>query len=593
MVQAKASQIPARIPLIISPENRDTSTAKDSRLINCYVEIDHEKNVNLFRRPGMKEWGVPAGAGATGLGSYWWNGNVYSIFNNGSTLPAPTLATISTSTTGGTIAAGTYYYNLTCYNLAGETTASNQLTIITTGTTSTITIGWNSIGGAAGYYVYRGTSATGPFTKIKVPVAGITSWTDTGITGPSNYLPGTNTATGATLYKNLASVATGLEVTGGVYSFNSIMGADPKLVFQNGNAGYAYDDTALVSGPLNSIDSSYPQYTCKGIAYLDGFTFVLQHFFGTQITPAVIWGSVVNHVDSNGDWDPLDFITAQMTSDSGVYLAKQLVYVVCIKEWSTEFFYDAGNATGSPLAAAMNLRLSYGCAAQDSVQTIADVLFWVSNNREASNQIVMVEKAQLAVISTPEIDRLLRDADLSSVYSWHIKIDGHSFYVLTLKNNNLTLAFDINQNRWEQWTDSNGNYLPIVSSARNQAGQSILQHETNGTLYYGSTDYLDDNGSLIPITVITPRWDGGTSRKKQASMLNFVCDMVPGSLMSVQVSDNDYQSWSQPRIVDLSQQFPNLIHCGTFRRRAWKFQVNHNLPWRLNAMELQFDIGTL
>lgn len=475
---AQAMQVPTRVPLVISPENRDNTSNKDAKLINCYVEVDKEQNVHLFRRPGMAQWGIPPGTTAAGMGAYWWNGAVYSIF------------------------------------------------------------------------------------------AGV-------------------------LYKNLSSVATGLDTSGGVYSFSSIMGSDPKLVMQNGAAAYAYDDTALLSANLHSIDANYPQYTCKGLAYLDGYTFVLQHFFGTSITPAVIWGSVSNHVTTNGDWDPLDFITAQMTPDSGVYLAKQLVYVVCLKEWSTEFFYDVGNATGSPLAPAMNLRLSYGCASQDSVQTIADVLFWVSNNREASNQVVMVEKAQLSIISTPEIDRLLRDADFTTVYSWHIKIDGHTFYVLTLKNNNLTLAYDVNQNRWEEWTDVNGNYVPIVCSTRDQVGHTILQHETNGTLYYGSTDYLDDNGQLIPITIITPRWDAGTSRNKQLSMMNFVCDVVPGSIMSVQVSDDDYTTWSQPRMVDLSMKFPNLPKCGTFRRRAWKFQINHNLPWRLEAAELQYDLGTL
>lgn len=478
MPQGQSMSVPPRIPFIVNPENRDKSTNKDAKLINCYVEIDQDKNVHLFRRPGYLQWGNPPAGNAAGMGTYWWNGNVYSIFN--------------------------------------------------------------------------------------------------GI-----------------LYKNLTQVATGLDTTGGVYSFNSIMGSDPKLVFQNGKQGYAYDDTALVTGPLHTIAPNYPQFTCKGIAYLDGYTFVLQHFFGTAITPAVIWGSVVDHVDSSSDWDPLNFITARMTPDSGVYLAKQLVYVVCLKEWSTEFFYDVGNATGSPLAPAQNLRLSYGCAAQDSVQIITDVLFWISNNREASNQIVMVDKAQLSIISTAEIDRLLRDADLSVVYSWHIKIDGHSFYVLTIKNNNLTLAYDINQNRWEQWTDANGNYIPIICSTRDQQGRTILQHESNGSLYYGSTDYLSDNGALIPITIVTPRWDGGTSRNKQLSLMNFVSDIVPGSLMSVQVSDDDYQTWSQPRIVDLGEAYPTLAQCGTFRRRAWKFQINHALPWRLEAAELQFDIGTL
>jgi len=478
MPQAPSMAVPPRIPLIISPGNRNTSTAKDAKLVNCYVEVDHSGEAHLFRRPGNTQWGVPPGTTGAGMGTYWWNGNVYSIF------------------------------------------------------------------------------------------AGI-------------------------LYKNLAQVATGLDTSGGVYSFSSIMGSAPKLVMQNGNAAYAYDDTALLSANLHSIDANYPQYTCKGIAYLDGYTFVMQHFFGTSITPAVIWGSVSNHVTTNGDWDPLNFITAQMTPDSGVYLAKQGVYVVALKEWSTEFFFDAGNPTGSPLAPAMNLRIPYGCASADSVQQITDTLFWISTNREASNQVVMLDNAHLSVISDPEIDRLLRDADLSTVYSWHIKIDGHTFYVITIKNNNLTMAYDVNQNRWDQWTDGNGNYVPIVCSTRDSSGRTVLQHETTGQLLYGSTDYLNDNGTIFPITVVTPRWDAGTSRRKHLGMMYFVTDMVPGSTMTVQVSDDDYQTWSQPRLVDLSVPKPCLPHCGTFSRRAFKFTINNSLPWRLEAIEAQFDIGTL
>jgi len=185
------------------------------------------------------------------------------------------------------------------------------------------------------------------------------------------------------------------------------------------------------------------------------------------------------------------------------------------------------------------------------------------------------------------------DLSVSNVLSWHIKIDGHSFYVLTFRSNNLTLAYDIPQNRWEQWTDSDGNYLPIVASTRDDQGRTIVQGFNDGCLYYASTDYYDDNGELIPITVVTPRWDAGTSRRKNLGIMNFVGDQLQGCLMNVQVSDDDYQTWSQPRTVDLSMAFPNLSHCGTFRRRAWKFTVNNNLFWRMVGPELQYDVGTL
>lgn len=397
-----------------------------------------------------------------------------------------------------------------------------------------------------------------------------------------------------TLYKNLvATTLTGMDTSNGVYSFSSIMGATPKLVMQNGIQGYAFDDVNGGSATLHSLSPSYPQFTVKGLCFLDGTMYVTQHFFGTSITPAVIWGSGINDVTTPNIWDPLNFITAQIEPDSGVYTAKQLVYVVCMKEWTTEFFFDAGNATGSPLQAAENLQIAYGCATGDSVQTIAEVLFWISTNREASNQVVMMDHMQLRVISDSAIDRLLNQADLTIVYSWQVKLNGHSFYVMTIKNANITMAYDINTGMWEQWTDVNGNYMPIVCSCRDGAGHHILQHETNGNLYYMDSAYTDDAGLLIPVTIITPNYDAETVRVKQLSMMFFHGDRNIGSSIQVSWSDDDYITWSTPRAVDMGQNKPRLPDCGTFQRRAFKIQVLNNAAFRMRSIELQYDVGVL
>jgi hypothetical protein len=397
------------------------------------------------------------------------------------------------------------------------------------------------------------------------------------------------------LYKDnsTTAVATGLDTTGGVYSFSSLMGGTPKLVFQNGIQGYAYNSVGGASATLHSINASYPQFTTKGLCYLDGSMYVMQHFFGTSVTPATIWGSVPNSVDQSGDWDVLDFITAQIEPDSGVYLGKQINYVVCLKEWSTEFFIDVGNPTGSPLQFYPSLKQGFGCASQDSVQSIKDVMFWVSTSRGASNQVVMMQDASIKLVSTPEIDRLLNQADLSIVYSWQIECNGHSFYVVTIKNENLTIVYDIMERMWSQWTDQNGNYVPIVCSTRDSTGNHILQHESNGILYYGSPNYLTDNLSLIPVTVVTPEWDGGTSLKKQLSRTVIRADQVDGSIGTLQVSDDSYQTWSQPRTFDLSLNAPTLISCGSFRNRAFKISINNAIPFRLRAVEMYLDQGLL
>lgn len=398
------------------------------------------------------------------------------------------------------------------------------------------------------------------------------------------------------LYKEGALVASGLDTTGGIYSFSQTKGATPKLLMQNGVMAYTYEDIGGLSANLHSIDATYPEYTNKGWAYLGGATYVMQRYFGTSTTSAIIWGSVINSVDQPGDWDPLDFITAQIEPDSGVYLTKQLVYVVALKQWSTEIFFDAGNAVGSPLAPVQGSKQSYGCASQDSVQRIDDVLFWLSTNEGSQIQVAMMQRLTLSIISTPAIDRLLKDADLSAgqVMSWRLKVDGHSFYVVTVKSINLTLAYDSVENRWHQWTDTNGNYFPIITSTYDGSGHHVLQHETDGHLYYANSSYLSDGpSSPIQVDIYTPTFDASTHRAKTLSQLEIIGDQQIGSVMSVRWSDNDYQSWSQFRDIDLSLRRPRLPDLGTFSKRAFNFRHSQNLPFRITAVELQYDVGTL
>lgn len=388
------------------------------------------------------------------------------------------------------------------------------------------------------------------------------------------------------LYRNGTQVGTGMDVPGGKYKFSSILGATPKLLMNNGNQGYAYDTLGGLSANLHSINASYPETTVKGWAYLNGAEYVMN-------PQAVIWGSDPNDVTTPGAWDALNFISAQSEPDNGVAMDRQLVYVVAFNEWSTEVFFDAGNPTGSPLGPVEGSRLSYGCAQADSVQRIDDCLFWLSVNQTSSNQVAMMQQLQMRIISTKPIDKLIAGADLTHVLSWQVKFDGHSFYVITLKDINLTLAYDIVENRWCQWVDVNGNYLPYVDSTYDQLGRLIIQHESNGRLYFFSSEFQSDTTDPIVMDIFTPTFDAGTRRRKQLGMMQFVCDKLNGSNLYVRYSDDDYQTWSNWRVADLGQDLPYLPHCGTFTRRAWNFQHRQNLPFRMEAVELQYDVGTL
>ena len=92
--------------------------------------------------------------------------------------PAPALAT---ATTGGTVAAGTYWVKVTAKNAQGETTASAASKIVTTGSTSTITITVFTVPNATQYNIYIASGASYPGDAA--------AWLQSGISGSNAAQP--------------------------------------------------------------------------------------------------------------------------------------------------------------------------------------------------------------------------------------------------------------------------------------------------------------------------------------------------------------------------------------------------------------------
>ena len=115
----------------------------------------------------------------------------------------------------------------------------------------------------------------------------------------------------------------------------------------------------------------------------------------------------------------------------------------------------------------------------------------------------------------------------------------------------------------------------------------------NGDLYYCSPEYYTDDGSKIIVDIYTPIFDANTTRRKQLNMMYFVGDQDVGSVLYIRRSEDDYQTWSNFRSVRLDVKRPHLSGCGTFSRAAYHFRHWSNTPLRMQAVEIQYDLGTL
>jgi hypothetical protein len=412
---------------------------------------------------------------------------------------------------------------------------------------------------------------------------------------------------GTTLYEDFASTALTVDGSAQYYFTECISQAGGGtywniVMFNNGASGfYAYVPTAVGVGTLTHLDPLFGlggvYGTAKGIVYLDGTTYIMDY-------AGNIYGSPLNNIF--GTWSGLNVVPASITPDPGVMLTKQLSYVVALKAYSTQIFYDAGNPTGSPLSPVQGAYIPYGCLNADSVKTIDTYLIWMTANQTASPQIIIMENLQTKIISTPGVDRLLSGygqyGSAGAVYSWVLKHSGHRFYGITLVDINMTLVFDIDQNLWYIWTGggvANNTYWPVGSITYNPwvsgLNRQYVQNSLNGKIYVLDEDYIypTDDGTLFPVDLYTASFDAGVDRRKLLSLMRVHSDQVKGSSLAIRYSEDDYLTWSNFRKVDLSLKRPFLDNCGTFHKRAWHFRHLAATPFRMNAISLQMDIGTL
>ncbi|GEM_PF-6663697 len=132
-------------------------------------------------------------------------------------IPTPGIPNLVASSSGGSLATGTYYYKITALDGVGETAGGTEASAAVTGPNGSVAISWTAVPGATSYRIYRGTSAGGE--NVYYTTTG-TSFTDTGAAGTSGSPPATTSA-----YINRLAAAGNSWLMGG----NLGIGAKTKL----------------------------------------------------------------------------------------------------------------------------------------------------------------------------------------------------------------------------------------------------------------------------------------------------------------------------------------------------------------------------
>lgn len=324
-------------------------------------------------------------------------------------------------------------------------------------------------------------------------------------------------------------------------------------------------------------------------------------------------GRIYNSAAGDGtSWNDLDFTTAEMTLDDGVYLGKHHNHLVAFGSKSIEFFQNASLPTGSPFLRREDAALNVGAVGAEAVTEFEDLIFFVARGQSGDRYVAMMQNFQVRRISTTDLERRFWFGDglgtANNFSSACLKIGGKLFYVITFIDNSdgstkVTFAYDAEINQWYQWALTSGAAFEVVAASNGGS-----QYNQGNTLYVQTKNYVyafdpqykrDETTSgatdLITSRITTPTWTGEPheiGKAKFLRQLKLLCDESTDAsdTVAVEISTDDYATWvslgSLPR--NLLGKITNL---GKVYRVAFRFTHAYNSDFRAQLVHLEYDTG--
>lgn len=337
-------------------------------------------------------------------------------------------------------------------------------------------------------------------------------------------------------------------------------------------------------------DADFPTPHAPSPVFLDGYVFVAK-------------GSDVYNCDLDNplSWSPDQYLSAEQFPDPVVALARQNNQIVVFGVSSIEFFYDAANASGSPLSRNDAAIIQMGIAAPHAVFQNEQFCAYVGQSESGGRAVWVIEGFKPRKVSDEFIERIIdADTDIQTAVGYGFRTVGHLFLLLNLKQQDRTLVYDFDEKLWHEWSTATiPTSNPIVHHAfgydhiaDNESGKVYLLSSTTGDIYYLSPDEYTDEGNPIVVEVRTNKYDMDTLNRKFGASARIIGDSYDDpNTVSLSWSDDDYQTWSNSYPINISDGFPTKARLGAWRRRAWRLVHTQNAPLRLESLEVIYEEG--
>jgi len=331
-------------------------------------------------------------------------------------------------------------------------------------------------------------------------------------------------------------------------------------------------------------DGDFPANVQAAHCHMDGYMFVITR-------AGVIHNSDVNSLSA---WTAGVSIAAQSMPDNGVGIARYRNLVVAFGDYSMEFFYNAGNATGSPLSRVDGAIKRVGAIRPSSfnptIRSIGDTVYWLGRDAEAGTcGVYRLDGFQPKKISTTTVDKLVTKGAITKILGG-FTLGGLSHIAFAASGVSV-LCFCLETGFW--WYFVSDISFTAFLGGRGTTGITVATASNSNRIHTfdPSTPVWQDAGASYTMTAQTDPLDHGTHKRKFYNRVALMGDTQSSGAVSVSWSDDDYASFSAARSIDFSSTRRSLERLGMSRRRAWKFEHSANTPCRLEAVEIEYEEG--
>ena len=400
-----------------------------------------------------------------------------------------------------------------------------------------------------------------------------------GAVSSSIYNATTLIATNNTVTTNISSRATSITET--------VVNNNPVLYITALNSKGWFYDPSVSSSIMQITDAQYPgnnSLTLAGFgAHLDGYTFQMD-------TRGGIWNTDLNTISS---WTATGAINANIYPDKGIGCVRWKQYIIGFGTESMEFFYNAGNAVGSPLTRIANMAQRIGAVSADAIVNISDNLFFCGSTSQGGLSIYMFD-GQISRVSTPEIDAIMLLAGASNIKMTVLRDYGMSFVIV--KAGTSQYAYCIEEKFWFVWISHLGFVrFAALSVGTVQVVYGVSELVTTGKTYTinpASRVFADDSQSFTARFQIQDV-DPGKGLHVSYEEVQVKADVeASSSPLDIVWSDDDYMTYSNPRTVNLSSSIPKTTRCGgTKHPRAFAATHAATTPMRVEELRMRVKIG--